>query len=50
MSARIFPEVTMVVDWKKDEYHHAVKGALTREILREKHEPLSQHQSQKTNP
>jgi len=35
-----------IVDKEKDEYHETVKDAMTGEVIRDIHEPLSQHKHQ----
>ena len=35
-----------IIDKEKDEYHHTVKDARTREVTHDEHEPLSQHKNQ----
>ena len=37
-----------VIDREKDEYHETVKDASTGEVIREEHEPLSQHKPNST--
>jgi len=34
-----------IIDKEKDEYHETVKDAITGEVIRDIHEPLSQHKS-----
>lgn len=39
-----------IIDKEKNEYHETVKDARTGEVIRDIHEPLSQHKQQTSQP